>query len=125
MLALLGRSDEALECVETYLKATKMFRNYSDPDNDPVFSEVRVGRHNHYETCWHRSYHCCIILGRWVGVVSCELILMRHENWSREQAFLVRLKMTGKQSTCVQSQRLKGAPKPHTHVQGTWLPSSF
>ena len=57
MLALLGRPDEALECVETYLKATKMFRDYSDPDNDPVFSEVRFGRlfqagqHNHFETC--------------------------------------------------------------------------
>ena len=57
MLALLGRPDEALECVETYLKATKMFRDYSDPDNDPVFSEVRfgrpfqVGQHNHFETC--------------------------------------------------------------------------
>jgi len=57
MLALLGRPDETLECVESYLKATKMFRDYSDPDNDPVFSEVRFGRpfqagqHNHFETC--------------------------------------------------------------------------
>ena len=30
------------------MKATKMFRNYSDPDNDPVFSEVRLSRsHGH------------------------------------------------------------------------------
>lgn len=37
-----GRSEETLEAVEAYLKATKMFRDYSDPNNDPVFSEVRV-----------------------------------------------------------------------------------
>ena len=39
--ALPGRSEEALECVEAYMKATKMFRDYNNPDNDPVFSEVR------------------------------------------------------------------------------------
>ena len=37
-----GRNEETLECVEAYLKATKMFRDYSDPNNDPVFSEVRL-----------------------------------------------------------------------------------
>ncbi|XP_068742733.1 cytoplasmic aconitate hydratase-like isoform X3 [Montipora capricornis] len=35
-----GRSEETLERVEAYLKATKMFRDYSDPSNDPVFSEL-------------------------------------------------------------------------------------
>lgn len=36
-----GRSDETIECVEAYMKATKMFRDYANPSNDPVFSEVR------------------------------------------------------------------------------------
>ncbi|RMX49115.1 hypothetical protein pdam_00003912 [Pocillopora damicornis] len=35
-----GRSEEALECVEAYARATKMFRDYSDPSSDPVFSEI-------------------------------------------------------------------------------------
>ena len=38
---LSGRSEETLERVEAYMKATKMFRDFSDPNNDPVFSEVR------------------------------------------------------------------------------------
>ena len=41
-LCSLGRSEETLERVEAYLKATKMFRDYSDPSNDPVFSEVSL-----------------------------------------------------------------------------------
>ena len=40
-LLTLGRSEEALECIEAYARATKMFRDYSDPSSDPVFSEVR------------------------------------------------------------------------------------
>ena len=39
---LSGRSEENNECVEAYMRATKMFRDYSDPSNDPVFSEVRI-----------------------------------------------------------------------------------
>ncbi|KAM7449009.1 Aconitate hydratase mitochondrial [Porites harrisoni] len=35
-----GRSEETLERVEAYMKATKMFRDFSDPNNDPVFSEI-------------------------------------------------------------------------------------
>lgn len=35
-----GRREETLECVEAYARATKMFRDYSDPRTDPVFSEV-------------------------------------------------------------------------------------
>lgn len=35
-----GRTEENIECVEAYMRATKMFRDYSDPSNDPVFSEV-------------------------------------------------------------------------------------
>ena len=41
-LLLLGRDEEKLKLVESYLKTNKMFRNYSDPSEDPVFSEVRV-----------------------------------------------------------------------------------
>ncbi|XP_048828200.1 iron-responsive element-binding protein 2 [Brienomyrus brachyistius] len=33
-------SEEKLELVEAYLKAVKLFRNYQDPSEDPVYSEV-------------------------------------------------------------------------------------
>lgn len=35
-----NRSAERIKVIEEYLKATKQFRNYSDPSQDPVFSEV-------------------------------------------------------------------------------------
>lgn len=35
-----GRGDEKIEYVEAYLKAAKMFRDYTDPNEDPAFSEV-------------------------------------------------------------------------------------
>ncbi len=37
-----GRDDDKLVMVETYLKANKMFRDYNDTSQDPVFSEVRT-----------------------------------------------------------------------------------
>jgi len=35
-----GRDEEKMQVVEAYLKANKLFRNYSDPSEDPVFSQV-------------------------------------------------------------------------------------
>ena len=35
-----GRSPEATAGVEAYLKASGMYRDYSDPSQDPVFSQV-------------------------------------------------------------------------------------
>lgn len=35
-----GREDKKLTCIETYLRAVKMFRNFDIPEEDPVFSEV-------------------------------------------------------------------------------------
>ncbi|XP_045456295.1 cytoplasmic aconitate hydratase-like [Melitaea cinxia] len=35
-----NRSAEKIKVIEEYLKATKQFRNYSDPSQDPVFSKV-------------------------------------------------------------------------------------
>ena len=35
-----GREKAAIDVVEAYLKANKMFRDYSDANEDPVFSEV-------------------------------------------------------------------------------------
>ncbi|XP_049814444.1 cytoplasmic aconitate hydratase-like [Schistocerca nitens] len=35
-----NRSEEKVKIIEEYLKRVKMFRNYSDPSQDPVFSEV-------------------------------------------------------------------------------------
>ncbi|EDV25629.1 uncharacterized protein TRIADDRAFT_63287 [Trichoplax adhaerens] len=35
-----GRSEKKLEYIEKYLKEMKMFRNYSNPDEDPIFSQV-------------------------------------------------------------------------------------
>lgn len=34
------RDEKMIEMIETYLKATKQFRNYSSTDNDPVFTQV-------------------------------------------------------------------------------------
>lgn len=33
-------SQEKVELLELYLKAVKLFRNYEDPSEDPVYSEV-------------------------------------------------------------------------------------
>ncbi|XP_011505193.1 PREDICTED: cytoplasmic aconitate hydratase-like isoform X2 [Ceratosolen solmsi marchali] len=35
-----NRSEEHIERIEKYLKAVRMIRNYDDPNQDPVFSEV-------------------------------------------------------------------------------------
>lgn len=35
-------SQEKVEQLELYLKAIKLFRNYEDPSEDPVYSEVRT-----------------------------------------------------------------------------------
>lgn len=35
-----GRNSTLLKYIEVYLKAVKMFRNYNDPKEDPVFSEI-------------------------------------------------------------------------------------
>lgn len=35
-----NRSKEKIDIIEAYLRATKQFRNYSDPEQDPIFSEV-------------------------------------------------------------------------------------
>ncbi|KAJ9601820.1 hypothetical protein L9F63_000002 [Diploptera punctata] len=35
-----NRSEEKISMIEEYLKAVRMFRNYSDTNQDPVFSEV-------------------------------------------------------------------------------------
>ena len=40
-----GREESKLELIEGYLRANKMFRNYNDASQDPVFSEVK---------------HCCM-----------------------------------------------------------------
>lgn len=37
----LDRSEEKINIVEKYLKATKQFRNYNDEAEDPIFSKVR------------------------------------------------------------------------------------
>ena len=37
-----GRSAEKLKVVETYLRANRMFRNFEDSSEDPVFSEVHA-----------------------------------------------------------------------------------
>jgi len=36
----LGRDDNKVEIIEAYLKALRMFRDYSDPSQDPEYSEV-------------------------------------------------------------------------------------
>lgn len=35
-----GRGEEQIKYIEEYLKANKMFRDYNNPDEDPVFTEV-------------------------------------------------------------------------------------
>ncbi|KAK2167720.1 hypothetical protein LSH36_25g10021 [Paralvinella palmiformis] len=39
-LSQTGRDEEKMQVVEAYLKANKLFRNYSDPSEDPVFSQI-------------------------------------------------------------------------------------
>lgn len=40
--SVLDLSKEKVEQLESYLKAVKLFRNYEDPSEDPVYSEVRA-----------------------------------------------------------------------------------
>ena len=37
-----NRDPERLKYIEAYLKASRMYRNYSDPKQDPVFSQVQL-----------------------------------------------------------------------------------
>lgn len=37
---ILGRSEEHIDRIEKYLRSVRMLRNYDDPSQDPVFSEV-------------------------------------------------------------------------------------
>ena len=39
-LRLTGRSEEEIALIKSYLKAVGMFRNYSNPSEDPTFSQV-------------------------------------------------------------------------------------
>ncbi|CAD0207117.1 unnamed protein product [Chrysodeixis includens] len=39
-LSQTNRSQEKINIIEAYLRATKQFRNYNDPAEDPIFSEV-------------------------------------------------------------------------------------
>lgn len=39
-LQILDRSEEHIKRIEQYLKSVRMLRNYDDPNQDPVFSEV-------------------------------------------------------------------------------------
>ena len=39
-LYFLARDDDKVTIVKEYLKAVGMFRNYSEPSEDPVFSQV-------------------------------------------------------------------------------------
>lgn len=36
----LGRSEEHIDRIEKYLRSVRMLRNYDDPSQDPIFSEV-------------------------------------------------------------------------------------
>lgn len=42
MSAIPDLSQEKVEQLESYMKAVKLFRNYEDPSEDPVYSEVIV-----------------------------------------------------------------------------------
>ena len=37
-----NRDPKRLKYIEAYLKASRMYRNYSDPNQDPVFSQVQL-----------------------------------------------------------------------------------
>ncbi|XP_068627403.1 cytoplasmic aconitate hydratase-like [Battus philenor] len=39
-LAQTNRSEEKIKIIEAYLRATKQFRDYNNPEEDPIFSEV-------------------------------------------------------------------------------------
>jgi len=45
-----GRSAESIACVEAYLKASGLFRDYNDAAQDPVFSHV--SRHEVFSRAW-------------------------------------------------------------------------
>lgn len=36
----IGRDEKHLKYVKSYLEAVHMYRDYNNPDQDPVFSEV-------------------------------------------------------------------------------------
>lgn len=40
VVSYIGREDERIEFIQTYLKANKMFRDYNNPEEDPVYTEV-------------------------------------------------------------------------------------
>jgi len=43
-LMCVGRDEEKVTIIEAYLKAVKLFRDYSNPSQDPEYSEVKAMR---------------------------------------------------------------------------------
>ena len=43
-----ARDSTKIEYIEAYLKANRMYRNYDDPTQDPVYSEVRGSCYGHH-----------------------------------------------------------------------------
>ena len=41
--SLTGRSEERIKFVEKFLREIRLFRNYNNPEEDPVFSQVGEG----------------------------------------------------------------------------------
>jgi len=37
-----GRDERKVAIIDAYLKAVRLFRDYSDPSQDPEYSEVRI-----------------------------------------------------------------------------------
>ena len=40
-LYIIGRGEEHIKFIEDYLKANNLFRDYTNPEQDPVFTEVK------------------------------------------------------------------------------------
>ena len=41
LISTLGRGEEHIKFIEDYLKANKLFRDYTNPEQDPTFTEVK------------------------------------------------------------------------------------
>ena len=44
-----GRDEQRIAFIEKYLKANKMFRHFENPDEDPVFSQVKTSLDNTFQ----------------------------------------------------------------------------
>lgn len=52
IIQIVGRTKEHIQYIEDYMKANNLFRDYSNPEQDPTFTEVNKCVSYYKHTCY-------------------------------------------------------------------------